>query len=96
MKIKPKDVQVNLPCHFEFKDEDECAQMAANINSVLHGRSRVKYDIMGTRGDMVVGLLYLERWGEYLEYREFLAEFVVDPPEAPPTPKLEEPEEEND
>lgn len=83
MKIKPKDVSVNLPCHFEFQDEEECAQMAANINSILHGRSRVKYDIMGTKGDMVVGLLYLERWGEYQEYRKFIKKYILDPLEVP-------------
>lgn len=82
MKIKPKEVLVNLPCHFEFLHEDECAQMAANINAILHGRTRVKYDVMGTRGDLLICILYTERNREYLEYREFI-EWLVDP-ELPP------------
>lgn len=78
MKVKSKEVLVNLPCHFEFYNEDECATMAANINSVLHGRQRVKYDIMGKRGDMVVGLLYLDRSKEYLDYRNFILKIIID------------------
>ena len=84
MKLKPIEVQVNLPVYFEFETEDELAQMAANINSVLAGRTRVKYEVMGTRGDKIVGLLYLERNREYSELRDFIKQYVLDPDEAPP------------
>lgn len=78
MKIKPKEVLVNLPCQFEFQNEEELAQMAANINSILSGRTRVKYDVMGYRGEMLIGLLYTERNKEYLEYREFIKSYVIE------------------
>lgn len=78
MRIKPKEVQVNLPCHFEFHDESECVQMVSNINAILRGRTQVKYDLMGSRGQMLVGLLYLERSKEYQDYRNFLLKVVVD------------------
>lgn len=92
MKIKPKEVLINLPTHFDFENEDELAQMAMNINSVLHGKSRVKYEIMGARGDKIVGLLYLDRNPEYHELREFIKDYIIDPDEIPilPTEPLEE------
>lgn len=83
MKIKAKEVLVNLPVYFEFETEDELAQMAANINSILAGRTRLKYEIMGDRGDKIIGLLYLERNREYSELRDFIKQYVLDPDEVP-------------
>ncbi len=90
MKLKPIEVQVNLPVYFEFETEDELAQMAANINSILAGRKRVKYEIVGDRGDKLVGLLYLERNRDYGELRDFVLQYIVDPDKMP-EPEPEEP-----
>lgn len=83
MKIKAKEVLINLPVYFEFEHEEELAQMASNINSVLAGRTRVKYEVMGDRGDKIIGLLYLERNREYGELRDFIKQYILDPEEAP-------------
>jgi hypothetical protein len=61
MKIKPKDVQVNLPIVLMFDDEDEAATFASNINTLLHGKSKVKNEILGMLDDKYVSLFYLQR-----------------------------------
>lgn len=61
MKTKPKDIQVNLPAVHLFQSEDEMALFAYAINTIIHGKVKVKYDELGTLGGQSVGLFYIQR-----------------------------------
>ena len=70
MKVKPKEVMVNLPVVHLFDYEGEDAQLAANFNTFLHGKVRLKYELLGTLGSKLVSIFYLQRNNEFTELRE--------------------------
>jgi hypothetical protein len=61
MKVKPKEVMVNLPVALLFDEPWEIASFAANINAILHGKVRLKAEELGELGGRYVGLFYLQR-----------------------------------
>ncbi len=61
MKVKPKEVLLNLPVALLFDEPWEIASFAANINQILHGKVRLKAEELGTLGGRFVGLFYLQR-----------------------------------
>ena len=73
MKVKPKEVLVNLPVALLFDEPWEVASFAANINQILHGKVRLKAEELGTLGGRHVGLFYLQRNNESQEIHD---EFV--------------------
>lgn len=73
MKVKPKEVMVNLPVALLFDEPWEIISFAANINTILHGKVKLKVEELGILGGRSVGIFYLERNGEYHEIRD---EFV--------------------
>ncbi len=72
MKIKPKEIMVNLPAAHLFQSEDEMASFASAINTIIHGKVKIKYEILGTLGGQFVGLFYIQR---NLESQEIHDEF---------------------
>lgn len=74
MKIKPKELLVNLPIVLTFQTSDEITIFAVNINSLIHGKVKVKYEELGMLGPNHMGLFYLQRNNEYQELRE---EFIT-------------------
>jgi len=70
MKVKPKDVMVNLPVALLFDEPWEIASFAANINTILHGKVRLKAEELGTLGGRHVGLFYLQRNNESQEIHD--------------------------
>lgn len=70
MKVKPKEVLVNLPVAFLFDEPWEIASFAANINAILHGKVRLKAEDLGVLGGRYVGLFYLQRNGESQEIHD--------------------------
>lgn len=73
MKVKPKEVLINLPVALLFDQPWEIASFAANVNTILHGKTRLKVEELGELGGRSVGLFYLNRNDEYHEIR---GEFV--------------------
>jgi hypothetical protein len=73
MKVKPKEVLVNLPAAHLFDEPWEIASFAATINTILHGKVKVKMEELGMLGGKYVGLFYLNRHDEYQQIRD---EFV--------------------
>lgn len=73
MKVKPKEVMVNLPVALLFDEPWEIISFAANINTILHGKVKLKVDELGILGGRSVGIFYLDRNAEYHEIRD---EFV--------------------
>lgn len=70
MKIKPKEVLVNLPIALLFADYHQIPEFASNINQIIHGKVRVKYEELGCLGGQYVGLFYLQRNQEFQEIRD--------------------------
>jgi len=70
MKVKPKEVLVNLPVALLFDEPWEVASFAANINAILHGKVRLKAEELGTLGGRHVGLFYLQRNNESQEIHD--------------------------
>jgi len=74
MKIKSKDIRVNLPAVHLFDSEDDIVALAAAINTIIHGDSHVKYELLGMLNGQFVGLLYIKR---NLESQELHDQFMV-------------------
>ena len=73
MKFKPKEILVNLPIALLFDQPWEIASFAANLNTILHGKTRLKAEELGSLGGRYVGLFYLQRNNEYKQlYDEFI------------------------
>jgi len=70
MKVRPKEVMVNLPAVHFFDSEGEDAQLAANFNTFVHGKVRLKYEFLGTIGAQLVSIFYLQRNDEFSQLRE--------------------------
>ncbi len=60
-RITPKEIQVDLPSVHLFETEDEPAVLASAINTIIHGKVHVKYDLLGKLNNQFVGLFYLKR-----------------------------------
>jgi hypothetical protein len=73
MKIKPKEVMVNLPIVLLFMCEDDIPELCSNFNTFLHGKVKLKYEVLGTLNGQFVGLFYLQRNNESQQLRD---EFV--------------------
>ena len=73
MKVKPKEILVNLPIALLFDEPWEIASFAANINTIMYGKVKCKVEELGQLGGRYVGLFYLQRNGEYHDIRnEFM------------------------
>lgn len=70
MKVKPKEVFVNLPMVLLFNTEDEIPQLASGFNTFLHGKVRLKYEVVGELNGQFVGLFYLQRNIESQQLRD--------------------------
>lgn len=76
MKVKPKEVMLNLPIALLFSTQDEVAQFAANINTLIHGKVKVKVEDVGVLGGQYVSIFYLQRNNEYSELREEFVQLI--------------------
>ena len=70
MKVKPKEVLVNLPAVHLFQNEDEITALAAAVNTIIHGKVKVKCEVLGSLGGQVVGIFYLQRNHEFQQIRD--------------------------
>lgn len=76
MKFKPKEIMVNLPVVLTFQTEDEIVQMAAAFNTFVHGKVKMKYEVLGTLGGQMLGLFYMQRNNESQELRDEFMQMV--------------------
>ena len=74
MKIKPKEVLLNIPITLMFSDYHEIPAFAENINQLVNGKRKIKYEELGCLGGQYVGLFYMDRNDEFAELR---ASFVA-------------------
>jgi hypothetical protein len=70
MKVKPKEVLLNLPIVLLFQQSSEIAGFASNINQLINGKIKVKYEELGILGEQHIGLFYLNRNDEFDELRQ--------------------------
>lgn len=76
MKFKPKEVLVNLPVVLTFQQEDEVVQMAAAFNTFVHGKVKMKYEVLGTLGGQYVALFYIQRNNESQQLHDEFIEMI--------------------
>ncbi len=69
-KVKPKEIQVNLPAAHLFSTEDEISALAAAINTIIHGKVKIKCESLGVLGGQYVGLFYVQRNNESQEIHD--------------------------
>lgn len=73
MNIKPKEILVDLPAVFPFKSEDDVHSFVSAINTIVHGKVKVKYEILGWLDENCMCIVYIQRNFEYQElYNEFI------------------------
>ena len=61
---------VNLPAVHLFSTEDEIPALAAAINTIIHGKVKIKCETVGLLGGQHVGLFYVQRNSESQELRD--------------------------
>lgn len=76
MKVKPKEVLLNLPITLMFRDYHEIPAFAENINQLIHGKVKIKCEELGCLGGQYVGLFYLQRNDEFTEMRRTFKEMI--------------------
>ncbi len=76
MRVKPKEVLLNLPIVLLFDDASKPAEFAANINTLIHGKVKVKIEELGTLGGQFVAIFYLQRNGEFADLREQFMQMI--------------------
>lgn len=76
MNIKPKEIAVNLPIVLTFDEHDKIFEFAANINTLIHGKVKVKCEHLGVLGAKQIGIFYLQRNGEYQSLRDSFVELI--------------------
>jgi hypothetical protein len=90
MKFKPKEIMVNLPVVLTFSVEDEIVQMAAAFNTFVHGKVKMKYEVLGILGGQWIGLFYIQRNNESQELRDEFMRLINEEEESlqkhPPQP----------
>lgn len=69
-RFKPKEVLVNLPVVHTFDYEDEIPKLAAAFNTFVHGKVKMKYEVLGTLGPQLVAIFYWQRNHEFQELRD--------------------------
>lgn len=76
MSIKPKEILVNLPIVLLFNNDEKVVDFASSINMIMHGKLRIKCEVLGKLGEKSVGLLYLHRNDEYHELRRQFLDMI--------------------
>lgn len=76
MKVKPKETLLNLPIVIMFGDYHEIPNFASNINQLVHGKVKVKYEELGMLGGQYVGLFYFQRNDEFEEMRTSFKQMI--------------------
>lgn len=76
MKVKPKEVLLNLPITLLFDDYHQIPAFASNVNQLVHGKVKIKYEELGCMGGQYVGLFYLQRNDEFSEMRKAFKDMI--------------------
>lgn len=96
MKVKPKEVFINVPVVLLFDSEDEAAKFASGVNTIMHGKVKLKYDNLGVLGDKEAVIFYLQRNDEYHSLRDEFVQLIEQEEILKDQPSLQELQEEKD
>lgn len=69
MKVKPKKILVNLPIVLLFRDYHEIPAFSSNLNTIINGKIKIKYEELGVLGGQYVAIFYLDRYSEFQQLR---------------------------
>jgi hypothetical protein len=76
MKVKPKEVLVNVPVVLLFDDKDSIPELASNFNTFLHGKVKLKYEDIGILNGQFVAIFYLQRGDEFKQLRDQFSSLI--------------------
>lgn len=76
MKVKPKEVLINVPIVLTFGDYHQIPKFAANINTLINGKVKIKYEELGCLGGQYIGLFYINRNDEFTELRKEFKDMI--------------------
>jgi hypothetical protein len=76
MKVKPKSVMLNLPIVLMFNDSGDIPMFAEQINTIINGKIKLKYDVLGELNNQWVVIYYLNRHDEYTELKQSFREMI--------------------
>jgi hypothetical protein len=76
MKVKPKEVLVNVPVVLLFDDKDSIPELASNFNTFLHGKVKLKYEEIGILNGQFVAIFYLQRGDEFQQLRDQFSSLI--------------------
>lgn len=76
MKVKPKEILVNLPMVLLFQDPMEASVLASAINTIIHGKVKVKFEEIGILGGQSANIFYIQRNDEYTEIRSEFRQMI--------------------
>lgn len=76
MKPSTKQLTVNLPIALTFATEDEIGQLAASINTIVAGKSRIKCESVGKLNSQYIGIFYLQRDKDFSELRQSFVDLI--------------------
>lgn len=76
MKVKPKEVLLNIPIVLMFDDYHQIPSFATNVNQLIHGKVKIKYEEVGCLGGQYVGLFYIIRNDEFKELRQSFKDLI--------------------
>jgi hypothetical protein len=78
MRLKTKEIVVNLPVVLTFDNRDEIAQLAAGFNTFVAGKVKMKYEELGILNEKYIGLFYLQRDSDSQELRDNFMKMIED------------------
>lgn len=76
MKVKPKEIFVNLPTVLLLESEDKAGEISSNVNAFIHGKVHMKYDVLGVLGGQTVVIFYLQRNDEFHSLRNQFMDLI--------------------
>lgn len=74
--MKSKEVMINVPCTLSLENENEAALTAAAFNTFIHGKVKMKYEILGLLGGQTIALFYMQRNNESQQLRDEFMQLI--------------------
>lgn len=76
MKISPKEIMVVLPAVHLFNNEEEIPALAAGVNTIIHGKVKIKYETLGHLNGKIAGLFYINRDNDSQSLRDQFMQLI--------------------
>ena len=76
MKIKAKQIPLIVPTVIPFDDIFHTTHFAETLNQMIHGKSKIKFEILGKLNYKVMVLFYFTRNSEFHSVKKEFKELI--------------------